>query len=153
MSEFKTSREDEEMLENLREGLLSSDPTPSDIAEFAKAAFEWRGIDADLAELDFDSVEDDQLQGVRSTATSRMISFQAGQWMLDVEYDEATRRLIGHISPQSPYTVELHTSGALFSLESDDLGRFEAESVSSGPLSMVLRFEDGSVIKTQWVVL
>jgi len=153
LNEFKISSEDQEVLAKLREGLRSSDPTPSDIAEFAKAAFEWRGIDAELAELDFDSVEGDQLQGVRSTATSRMISFQAGQWMLDVEYDEATGRLMGHISPQSSFTVELHTSGALFSVESDELGRFEAESVSPGPLSMVLRLGDGSVIKTQWVVL
>ena len=153
MSEFKTSREEEEILAKLRDGLRSSDPTPSDVAEFAKAAFEWRGIEADLAELDFDSVDEDALEGVRSTATSRMISFQAGQWMLDVEYDESTGRLMGHISPQSPYTVELHTSGALFSVESDEYGRFEADGVSPGPVSMVLRFGDGTVIKTQWVIL
>jgi len=153
LSEFETSREEREVLAKLRDGLHQSDPAPSDIAEFAKAAFAWRGIDADLAELDFDSIEEDQLQGVRSTATTRMVSFQAGQWMLDIEFDEGTGRLMGHISPQSSYTVELHTSGALFSVESDELGRFEADSVSPGPLSMVLRFGDGSVIKTQWVVL
>lgn len=153
MSEFKTSREEEEILARLRKALRSTDPAPSDIAEFAKAAFAWRDIDAELAELDFDSIEENTLEGVRSTATGRMISFQAGQWMLDVEYDETAGRLMGHISPTASFTVELHTSGALFSVESDEHGRFEADGVAPGPLSMVLRFSDGSIVKTQWVIL
>ena len=153
MSEFNTSREEQEVIGKLREGLRSSDPVPSDVTDFAKAAFEWRGIEAELAELDFDSIEEGLLEGVRSTATTRMLSFQVGQWMLDIEYDESDGRLMGHISPQSGYTVELHTSGALFSVESDELGRFEAQGVSPGPLSMVLHFADRSVIKTQWVIL
>ena len=153
MSEFKTSKEERELIARLGEALHATDPAPSDIAEFAKAAFAWRGIDAELAELDFDSVEENILEGVRSTATGRMISFQAGQWMLDVEYDVTSGRLMGHISPQASFTVELHSSGALFSVESDEHGRFEADGVAPGPLSMVLRFSDGTVVKTQWVIL
>jgi len=76
-----------------------------------------------------------------------------GKWMLDIEYDEVSGRLMGHISPESGYTVELHTAGALFSVESDEVGRFEADGIAAGPLSMVLRFREGEVIKTQWVVL
>lgn len=153
MSEFTTSREDDQLLARLRLGLALSDVAPSDVTAFAKAAFSWRDIDAELAELDFDSIDEDIPSGVRSSATARMISFQAGQWMLDVEYDEAASRLMGHISPEAGYTIELHTSGAFFTAESDERGRFEAGGVASGPLSMVLRFADGQVIKTQWVVL
>lgn len=153
MSEYQTSREDEELLARLREGLAESDSVPDDVTAFAKAAFSWRTIDAELAELEFDSVDEDLPAGVRSSTTARMISFQAGQWMLDVEYDETTGRLLGHVSPQDEYTVELHSSGAIFTAQSDELGRFEATGVSPGPLSMVLRFTDGAVIKTQWIVL
>lgn len=153
MNDFATSKEDDQILARLREGLGQSDPVPSDVTEFAKAAFSWRNIDAELAELDFDSIDEDLPSGVRSATTARMVSFQVGKWMLDIEYDEASGHLMGHISPEAAYTVELHTAGALFSVESDEVGRFEADGIARGPLSMVLRFQDGQVIKTQWVVL
>lgn len=153
MSKYLTSREDDGLLARLREGLTESDPVPSDVTSFAKAAFTWRSIDAELAELEYDSIDEELPAGVRSSTTARMVSFQAGQWMLDVEYDEATGRLLGHISPQTTHTVEIHSAGALFTVDSDELGRFEADGVTPGPVSMILRFTDGTVIKTQWVIL
>jgi hypothetical protein len=152
LSEQSTSQ-DESLIAALRAGLDQSDPVPGDVTAFAKAAFTWRDIDAELASLDFDSAESGQDVGVRSSATARMISFQAGQWMLDIEYDEIAGRLLGVISPEAPFSIDLHTSGAFFTTESDPSGRFQAEGVSRGPLSMVLRFLDGQVVKTQWVVL
>ena len=152
MSDFDQSRE-EELVAGLRKALEASDPVPGDVAEFAKAAFTWRDIDAELAQLEFDSAEEDLPAGVRSSATARMMSFQVGQWMLDIEFDDLSGRLIGAISPEASYSVELHTPGALFMTESDDVGRFEAEGIRPGPLSLVLRFSHRSVIKTQWVVL
>jgi hypothetical protein len=153
MSEFNQSKEDEKLLAMLRKGLADSDAVPSDVVAFAKAAFTWRDIDAELAELDFDSADEEVPAGVRSSTTLRMISFQAGQWMIDIEYDEAAGRLIGATSPPARYTVELHTSGASFTTESDDMGRFTADGIARGPLGMVLRFIRGQVVKTQWVVL
>ena len=148
-----TSREDDQLLARLRAGLEQSDPVPFDVTEFAKAAFTWRDIDAELAELDFDSIDEDLPSGVRSSATARMVSFQVGQWMLDVEFAETSGRLIGHLSPEGRYTVDIHAAGAHFSVESDDSGHFTAEGIVRGPLSMVLRFDHGEVIKTQWIVL
>ncbi len=153
MSEFDMTPEDEIIIARLRRGLDDSDPVPSDVTEFARAAFAWREIDAELAALEFDSVEEETPVGVRSSATARMLSFQAGQWMLDIEYDDSAQRLIGAISPQTLYTLELHTAGAYFTTESDDAGRFQADGVARGPLSLVLHFADGQIVKTQWVVL
>lgn len=153
MSEFETSKEDGALIAALREGLGASDPVPGDVSEFAKATFAWRDIDAALAELAFDSAEEDLPSGVRSAATARMLSFQAGQWMIDVEFDEASGRVIGAISPEAAYTVEIHSPGAYFTADSDEQGRFEAAGVSPGALSLVLRFTHGPVVKTQWVVL
>jgi hypothetical protein len=153
LSEFNESTQDEELLAMLRKGLAEGDPVPSDVAAFAKAAFTWRDIDAELAELDFDSADEDLPAGVRSSTTVRMMSFQAGQWMIDIEYDEAAGRLIGSTTPPARYSVDLHTSGAKFTTESDDLGRFTADGIAPGPLGMVLRFTRGHTVKTQWVVL
>ena len=147
------SHEDQEILAKLRRALNESDVAPSDVSEFAKAAFRWRDIEAELAHLDFDSVDEDVPSGVRSSATARMLSFQAGRWVLDVEYDEGSHRLIGQIEPETPYRIDLHSAGTFFTIDSDDQGRLEAEGILTGPLSMVLRFTGGPVIKTQWVVL
>ena len=151
MSEI--SREESNLLAGLRKGLSESDPLPSEVAEFAKVAFAWRQIDAELAELGFDSIDEEVPSGVRSTTVIRMMSFQAGRWMIDIEYDETAGRLMGATTPPGRYTIELHTAGARFTTESDDSGRFSAEGVVRGPLGMVLRFADGEVVKTQWVVL
>lgn len=153
MTEFATTPEDARILAQLREGLGQSEAVPSDVIEFAKAAFAWRNIDAELAELDFDSIDEDLPAGVRSVGTARMISFQAGQWMIDIEFDERSGRLMGQISPESPFTVELHTTGAHFSVESDELGRFTADGITTGPLSLVLHLPGGETVKTPWVVL
>ena len=153
MSEHSRSKSDEDLIAALRAGLDEADPVPGDVIAFAKAAFTWGDIDAELASLDFDSAETGQEAGVRSSATARMISFQAGQWMLDIEYEEIAGRLLGVISPEASFRIDLHTSGAFFTTESDPSGRFQAEGVSRGPLSLVLHFTDGQVVKTQWVVL
>jgi len=153
LSEYTTPKDDDQLMARLRKGLGESDAAPADVTSFAKAAFTWRDIDAELAELEFDSVDEEVPSGVRSTGTARMVSFQAGQWILDVEYDETTGRLMGHIAPSARYTIELHTAGTFFTTSSDESGRFHADGVIPGPLSLVLRFEDGQVIKTQWIVL
>lgn len=153
MSEFNESRDDELLLALLRKGLEESDPVPSDVAAFAEAAFSWREIDAELAELDFDSADEDLPSGVRSSVTARMISFHVGQWTLDVEFDETSGRMMGAISPEISYSIDIHSAGTFFTTQSDDAGRFQAEGLLRGPLSLVLRFPSGFVFKTQWVVL
>jgi hypothetical protein len=147
------STRDNEILEILRKGMEESDPVPSTVSEFAHALFTWRDIDAELAELTFDSVDEDTPAGVRSTSTARMISFEVGKWTIDLEYNPATGNLMGSVSPQSPLTVELHSRGARFEMELDDMGRFEFEDVEGGPASLVFRSSDGEMVKTSWIVL
>lgn len=142
-----------ELIAALRDGLTASDPVPPDVTEFARAAFTWRDLEAELAEVDYDSAEEELPAGVRSSTVVRMMSFQAGRWMIDIEYDETAGRLMGATSPPAGYTIELHTAGARFATESDESGRFTADEVGRGPLAMLLRFPDGSVVKTPWVVL
>lgn len=144
---------DEQLIAMLRSGLAEGDPAPADIAEFARAVYSWRLIDAELAELAFDSVTD-QTAGVRSTATARMISFEAGRWTIDIEYNEPTGRLLGQVSPAGRVTVELHFAGGAIGIYTDELGRFDFDEVLPGPISLVIRTPgDLEVIKTEWIVL
>lgn len=150
MSEFNNNYE--EMIGRLRRGLEHSDPVPTNVSEFAKALFTWRDIDAELAELSFDSIEEDIPAGVRSVAAGRMISFQTGRWLVDIEYDETTGTLMGTISPHSEATVELHSGVARFSVGTED-SHFAFDVVAPGPISLVITFADGPVVKTNWVIL
>ncbi len=147
------SAKDNEFLDILRNGLQQSDPVPTMVSEFAFALFTWRNVEAELAELAFDSVDEETPAGVRSTATSRMISFEVGNWTIDLEHNPATGILMGSLSPVSPFSVELHNRGAHFEMELDDMGRFEFDGVVGGPASLVFRSPDGEVVKTSWIVL
>lgn len=144
----------EELIAELRAALNESDPVPTDVTEFARAAFSWRRIDAELAEIAYDSSTEDALAGVRSTTTARIISFQAGRWTIDVEYDASTQRLIGQVDPAQRVTVEIRFTGVALAEDTDNLGRFRFDGVPSGPMSLVIRVPgDLEVIKTEWTVL
>ena len=146
--------EDEMLISQLREALNQADPVPSDVSEFAKLAFTWGNIDAELAAIEYDSSTEDVPSGVRSTSTARMISFEAGEWTIDIEYNEPNRRLIGQLSPGQACRVELHYAGGTAETESDELGRFDFDDVPAGPVSLVIRTPgDLHVIKTEWTVL
>lgn len=147
------SARDNEILDILRKGMRQSDPVPSTVTEFAAALFTWRDIDAELAELTFDSVDEEAPTGVRSTSTARMLSFEIGKWTIDLEYNPAAAVLMGSVSPASPFSVELHSRGARFAMELDEMGRFEFDDVEGGPASLVFRAADGEMIKTSWIVL
>ena len=144
---------DNEILDILRKGLQQSDPVPSTISDFAAALFTWRDIDAELAVLTFDSVDEEAPAGVRSTSIARILSFEIGKWTIDLEYNPGTGILMGSVSPVSPFTVELNSRGAHFEMELDDMGRFEFDDVEGGPASLVFRSTDGEVVKTNWIVL
>lgn len=145
---------DQELIDNLGAILSEVDPVPTDVSEFAKAAFSWRNIDAELAAIEYDSSTETFPAGVRSTATARMLSFEVGEWAIDVEYNEHTRRLIGQIGIEQQCTVELHFAGGAVEVQSDDLGRFDFDDVLPGPISLVIRTPGNlRVIKTEWTVL
>ncbi|MGI9609373.1 MAG: hypothetical protein ACR2NL_03665, partial [Acidimicrobiia bacterium] len=90
---------EEALLSRLQKGLTASDPVPADVSEFAKASLAWRTIDAELASMTVDSSSEDMPAGVRSTATARMLSFEAGSWTIEMEYNPSSGRLIGQIDP------------------------------------------------------
>jgi hypothetical protein len=82
-----------------------------------------------------------------------MISFEVGKWTIDLEYNPAFGTLMGSVSPGSPFSAELHSRGARFVMELDEMGRFEFEGVEGGPASLVFRSSDGEIVKTSWIVL
>lgn len=152
MTESSQQSEDR-VMSLLRRALDESDPVPIDVVDFAKAALAWRSIDAELAELSYDSSREQAPAGVRSTATARMLSFETGDWLADLEYSAATGRLMGQVEPARILTVELHLGGSVVATDADELGRFVFDGVLPGPIALVFRLSDDEAVKTEWVVI
>jgi hypothetical protein len=130
------------------------DPVPPDLVREAAAAFEWRTLDAELAELVFDSLAERELMVVRGSAQPRLFTFQAGELTIELEVTGLlpARRLIGQLAPASSGEVEIHCAGHLASATVDELGRFAADLTGTGPFRLRWRSAGAPhVVVTDWV--
>jgi hypothetical protein len=149
---------DEELLEALREVAARADPVPEDVILAARSAIAYRRMDAELAELLYDSaVEDDHLAGVRSDGGWRQLTFEAPGITIDLEVvpEGGLRRVNGQLVPAGPAALRLRHPGGETEASADGLGRFRAEGIRPGPLSIrVERPEpDPLSIETGWVTV
>jgi hypothetical protein len=144
---------DDELLELVGRALRAVEPVPEHVITGALAAWTWRTIDAELAELVFDSAT--ELTGVRSDVTARQVTFQAPGVEIEVMViDDATRRIIGQLIPGAEMAVELHSSDRVLATRSDGLGRFGFDEVLPGPVRLtILGVEGQPVVHTDWVLL
>ena len=144
---------DDELLELVGRALRAVEPVPEHVITGAVAAWTWRTIDAELAELVFDSAT--ELTGVRSEDTARQVTFQAPGVEIEVMViDDAVRRLVGQLVPGAEMTVELHSSDRVLSTRSDDLGRFGFDEVLTGPVRLTILGDEGQpVVHTDWMLL
>ena len=69
---------DDELLALVGRALRAAEPVPDHVIAGARAAWTWRTIDQELAELVFDSAF--ELTGVRSEDTARQLTFRAPAW-------------------------------------------------------------------------
>ena len=152
MSE-STHKGEDKILSLLHRALDESDPVPTDVTDFARAAISWRTVDADLAQLSYDSSEESTPIGVRSLSVARMLSFETSAWAIDIEYNTASRLLMGQIEPSREVAVELHLAGGVVATESDELGRFSFDGILPGPIALVFRPSGDEMIKTEWTLL
>jgi len=149
---------DVELLAALRAAGTALDPVPDLVVESAKAAWTWRTIDAELAELTYDSWTDDkQLAGVRGAVaapTSRLLSFEARDVAVELEIvvEGDRRRLVGQIVPPRPGVVEVHHRRGVELVEADMVGRFAVASVAPGLFRLTVRPSgDPRQVATAWI--
>jgi hypothetical protein len=148
-----------ELERELRQAVTQIDAIPPMLLEAARGALTWRTIDADLAELVFDSLaDDDEAALVRGNAQARMLSFRAGGLTIDIEVTGSgeSRRLIGQIAPPERASVDIRQGDSAFTTEADELGRFIADRLRAGPISLRCRVGHGAVsaaVVTDWVAI
>src|SRR5690242_1863025 len=124
------SDEPEDQLEDeLRRLAARLDPVPAEFLQAAAGAFAWRDIDAELAELVFDSLLDSsEASLVRGSPERRMVSFAGGGLTIDVEVTATgnDRAVMGQVAPPQHAAVDVRRRQETITVETDELGRFLA---------------------------
>jgi hypothetical protein len=150
-------RHETELEDELRRAAARFDPVPGDLLRAADEAFTWRTIDAELAELVYDSLVDhDEVSLVRGPSERRLLSFQAGGLTIDLEVTstDSSRGLVGQLVPPRQASVEIRIGAATIPADTDELGRFRAGPLPAGPMSLrcsVGSAEPGAAVVTDWV--
>jgi hypothetical protein len=152
---------DSRLLARLGAMFDETDPVPEVVIGGARLALGWRDPDARLARL----VEAEQLVGtpVRAHGDHQLHTFDAPGLSIVVEVTEvgSGRRLVGQVDPPVTTHVAVRCGGVenvfasvgLLQVPTDPLGRFTAESVPAGPLSLRCILEDGSAVETSWITV
>lgn len=150
-------RDDDRLEEELRRLAAIREPVPPGLISAAMDAFGWRDIDAELAGLVYDSLLDsDAAALVRGGHGQRLFSFRAGEVTVDVEVTRSgeDRGLLGQIEPPRAAIVDIRRRRDVITVTADELGRFQSQALSPGPLSLRLRPPAGGAgpsLTTDWV--
>ena len=160
MTHLMASTDDDFLLDELRRMFAAIDPIPDRVQVAARAAIEWRTIDAELAALVSDSVVDEPLYAVRGTAQPRMLTFEAPDLTIELEAEAAgddTLRLVGQLVPPQPAQIAVRHGDELIATHADARGRFVAGGVAPGPISLRCRLDaqagGGRLVETAWLAI
>jgi hypothetical protein len=147
------SWDDEELLAALAEAMKAWRAVPEWFVESGKNAYAWHDIDAELAQLTYDSlVDQEQAAVVRSEAASiRALTFTSTR--LSIELEVAESSLLGRIIPPRAGTLEAHTTAGVTSSPADETGCFVVEPIPNSPFRLRCRTHDGADVLTGWITL
>lgn len=138
--------------EELRRAAGLLDPVPERLVREAVSAYAFHTIDAELAELTFDSLDPEHAVAVRGPGGPRLLTFEAATLTVEIEITEDgdARRLTGQISPPRPADVDLRCRHLRRTVRADDLGRFGCDGLTAGLLGVRCRTAEETVV-TDWV--
>ena len=140
---------DDQLLAELREAVAEADQVTDRQREAARAAFTWRTVDAELAELLHDSALESA--AVRGDDSARTLSFASGPLTLEVEIDGDT--IMGQVVGAAAESVLMQRSIADDQpLDVDPSGFFRLDGVAPGPVRFVVQAGDWT-LTSPWVAL
>jgi hypothetical protein len=117
-----------------------------------KGAYAWHRIDAELAQLTYDS-RTGRIAAVRSESASvRALSFTSAHLSIELEVTEDC--LLGQVIPPGAGTLEAQTgAGASTETTVDEIGCFAVEPIPASPFRLRFLGADGIDVLTGWVTL
>ena len=141
--------DDEKLLGALKTALSTMRSVPPGYIEAGKSAYAWRNIDAELAQLTYDSAHDrGALAGVRSEPASiRALTFTSAR--LTIELEAVDDCLYGQVIPTGPGAVEVQThAGTEATSQVDELGSFRIQPIPASTFRLSCRIADGTAVQT-----
>ena len=144
----------EQLLGALREAMRAREAVPPGLVEAAKSAYAWHNIDAELAQLTYDSSrEEDRSASVRSeTASIRALTFTSAHTSLELEVTGDS--LLGQVMPPGEGTIEAQTlDGVTTAATVDEIGCFSIEPIPPSPFRLRCRTAHGTDVLTGWITL
>jgi hypothetical protein len=146
------SSNDDRLLAALGDAVRERQAVPDAFVELGKGAYAWHHIDAELAQLTYDS-RTDRIAAARSeTASVRALSFASAH--LSMELEVAEDCLLGQVIPPRAGTLEAQTgAGASTTTTVDEIGCFAVDPIPASPFRLRFRAADGTDVLTGWVKL
>ena len=146
--------DDERLLVALGEAIRARQAVPSWFVETGKSAFAWHNIDAELAQLTYDSYEDRREAAVMrsETASIRALTFTSPH--LSVELEVTENSLLGQVIPPRAGALEIHTrAGEISTTEVDEIGCFAVDPIPDSPFRLRCHTADGTDVLTGWITI
>jgi hypothetical protein len=147
-------RDDDELLAALREALRAREAVPPEFVEAGKNAFAWHNIDAELAQLTYDSSRDSEHQlSLRAEAASiRALTFTSAH--LTIELEVTRDSLLGQVIPPQAAVITVQPrDGAETEYPTDEIGCFSIRPIPPGPFRLHCRTVAGIDALTGWTTL
>jgi hypothetical protein len=146
--------DDDRLLAALREAIKARQAVPAWFIETGKNAFAWHNIDAELAQLTYDSdVDQREVAVVRSeTASIRALTFTSDHLTLELEVTGNT--LLGQLLPPRAGELEIQTrAGEISTTQVDEIGCFSVDPIPDSPFRLRCRTDDGTDVLTGWITI
>jgi hypothetical protein len=145
---------DDALLAELRRAISAREAVPEEFMRAARNAFAWHNIDAELAQLTYDSVH---LQAGSAPTRAepagiRALTFTSTQ--LTIELEVTADSLLGQIVPAQVATIEVQTRADVsMVVEIDEIGCFVIQPIPGEPFRMRVRADAGTEVLTGWITL
>jgi hypothetical protein len=146
--------DNEQLMAALRQSLAASQDVPPEAIAAARSAYAWRNVDAELAQLSYDSSRDRDLALSRQseTATIRALTFVSANLTIELEASEDS--LLGQVVPVQQGSVQVQAStGDATTVTLDELGCFTVQPIPATAFRLHCRTADGSDMLTGLIVI
>jgi len=158
LTELSPGWGDEELLDALRQAFAARRAVPPEFVQAGQNAFAWHNIDADLAQLTYDSTDrTEELVATRAQeeAAIRVLTFTCAQAGLQIELEVQEDALAGQILPMQSAAIELQTkTGTQQPISADEVGCFWISPIPSEDFRLRCRPVAGnSEVVTVWISL
>jgi hypothetical protein len=149
------SWDDDELLARLAEAQQATESIPREFIEAGKAAFAWRNIDAELAELVYDSaLEEVQLAGQTRAEQAQLRALTFTSAALTIEIEVTSEALVGQLVPPEAGDVKVVTpAGEVQVGPIDDVGCFTIRPVPACSFRIHCHTASGTLVATNWLNL